>query len=78
MIPCECWFWFEYLSFAMAFFGCCMLAGLMLCMQRQLAAKNPFLVYVASHAPHLPSTPAPWYLGMVSCLFWILIAFRPS
>jgi N-acetylglucosamine-6-sulfatase len=26
-----------------------------------LAAGQPFLAYIAPHAPHMPTTPAPWY-----------------
>jgi N-acetylglucosamine-6-sulfatase len=26
-----------------------------------IAAKSPFLAYIAPHAPHMPAEPAPWY-----------------
>ncbi len=30
-------------------------------MERALSTGEPFFAYVAPHAPHVPSTPAPWY-----------------
>lgn len=34
--------------------------------KRAMAANWPFFVYVASHAPHGPATPAPWYADLYS------------
>ncbi len=31
-------------------------------MDNALSKGEPFFVYVAPHAPHVPSTPAPWYM----------------
>jgi|EP01046_Picozoa_sp_COSAG06_P013775 N-acetylglucosamine-6-sulfatase len=34
--------------------------------KRAMAANWPFFVYIASHAPHGPATPAPWYEDLYS------------
>lgn len=34
--------------------------------KRAMAANWPFFVYIASHAPHGPATPAPWYADLYS------------
>jgi len=31
--------------------------------RESVADNKPFMVYVSPHAPHLPATPAPWYVG---------------
>ena len=30
--------------------------------QQQLDSHHPFFAYIAPHAPHMPTTPAPWYM----------------
>ena len=35
---------------------------------RAMAANYPFFAYIASHAPHGPATPAPWYAGLHSAV----------
>ena len=34
--------------------------------KRAMNANWPFFAYVASHAPHGPATPAPWYADLYS------------
>ena len=42
-----------------------------------MAANWPFLAYIASHAPHGPATPAPWYAALYS-EDWVIAPRTPS
>lgn len=37
-------------------------------LENSLVANRPFFLYVGPHAPHLPATPAPWYMNEFSNL----------
>ena len=37
-------------------------------LENSLHADRPFFLYVGPHAPHLPATPAPWYMNEYSGL----------
>lgn len=37
-------------------------------MEKALSNGEPFFAYVAPHAPHVPSTPAPWYMNNFAAL----------